>query len=245
MSNSKIYKTTDLAQFKYVKGNRSIHEPWVRKLAELIKEKDLQIPIIVDENMKVQDGQHRLEAYKLCGYPITYIIKDKFELDDVRALNANSKKWSLTDYLMSHVKLGNKEYQLLEWFVKTYNFNILASCAMLNGKGYTDHHIIKSFKKGDFQIKDLEWGKTQARRILWIGEFFQFYKKRNFIDACLSCFQNKTFKWEIFKKRLENNSAKLRNQGSRNDFIVNIERIYNTGTADKNKIRLELYDYKR
>ena len=245
MPNSKIYKTTDLAQFKYVKGNRSIHEPWVRKLAELIKEKDLQIPIIVDENMKVQDGQHRLEAYKLCGFPITYIIKDKFELDDVRALNANSKKWSLTDYLMSHVKLGNKEYQLLEWFIKTYNFPVLPSCAMLNGKGYTDHHIVSSFKKGDFQIKDLEWGKTQARRILWIGEFFQYYKKRNFIDACLSVFQNKTFKWEIFKKRLENNSAKLKNKGSRNYFIVNIERIYNIGTADKNKIRLELYDYKR
>ena len=58
MSNSKIYKTTDLKQFKYVKGNRAIHEPWVRKLAELIKEHDLEIPIIVDENMKVQDGQH-------------------------------------------------------------------------------------------------------------------------------------------------------------------------------------------
>ena len=36
------------------------------------------MPIIVDENMRVQDGQHRLEAYKLCGFPITYIIKDKF-----------------------------------------------------------------------------------------------------------------------------------------------------------------------
>ena len=245
MSNNKIYKTDDLAQFKYVKGNRSIHEPWVRKLAELIKEKDLQMPIIVDENMRVQDGQHRLEAYKLCGFPITYIIKDQFELDDVRALNANNKKWTLTDYLMSHVKLGNKEYQLLEWFVKTYNFPVLACCSMLNGKGYVDHKIVGDFKKGEFKIKDLEWGKTQARRLLWIGEFFQYYKKRNFIDACLSVFQNKTFNWKLFKKRLENNSAKLKNQGSRNDFIVNIERIYNTGTADKNKIRLELYDYKR
>ena len=103
----------------------------------------------------------------------------------------------------------------------------------------------KDFKKGGFVIKDLEWGKTQARRLKWIGEFFQYYKKRNFISAMLSCYQNKTFKWEIFKKRLENNSSKLKNQGSRNDFIVNIERIYNIGTADKNKIRLDLYDYKR
>ena len=245
MPNSKIYKTSDLAQFKYVKGNRSIHEPWVRKLAELIKDKDLEVPIIVDENMKVQDGQHRLEAYKLCGFPVSYIVKDKFELEDVRALNANTKKWTLTDYLMSHVKLGIRDYQLLEWFVKTYQFPIMASIAMLNSKGYVDHKVATGFKNGEFTIKSLEWGKTQAKRITWIGEYFQYYKKRNFIDACLSVFQNKTFEWKIFEKRLKNNSSKLKNQGSRNDFIINIEKIYNTGTADKNKIRLELYDYKR
>jgi hypothetical protein len=245
MSNNKIYSTKDLTQFKYLKGNRSIHEPWVRKLAELIKDKDLQIPIVVDENMKVQDGQHRLEAYKLCGFPISYIIKEKFALEDVRALNANSKKWSLTDYLMSHVKLGNTEYKLLEWFVKTYDMPILWSVAMLNGKGFFDSKITRTFKNGEFVICDLEWGKEQARRLAWVGEFFQYNKKKNFIAAMLAVFRDKTFKWETFKKRLENNSAKLKNQGSRNDFIVNIERIYNTGTSEKNKIRLELYDYKR
>ena len=56
----KIYETKDYSQFKYLKGNRSIHEPWVRKLVELIKEKDLKIPIIVDEYKRVQEGQHRI-----------------------------------------------------------------------------------------------------------------------------------------------------------------------------------------
>ena len=63
-----------------------------------------------------------------------------------------------------------------------------------------------------------------------------------FIAAMLNIFQNKTFKWEIFKQRLKNNSSKLKNQGSRNDFIVNVERLYNHGTNPKNKIRLELYE---
>ena len=147
--------------------------------------------------------------------------------------------------MMSFVKLGNKDYQLLEWFVKTYDMPILASVAMLNKKGFVDSKIIKGYKQGEFKIEDLEWGKTQARRLAWIGEFFQYYKKRQFISAMLSVFKDKTFKWEIFKKRLQGNSSKLKNQGSRNDFIVNIERIYNHGTNPKNKIRLELYDYKR
>ena len=240
-----IYETKEYTKFKYLRGNRSIHEPWVRKLVELIKEKDLQIPIIVDEAMRVQDGQHRLEAYKIVGAPVKYIIKSKFALTEVRSLNQNNKKWTLTDYMMSFVKLNNKDYALLEWFVKTYDMPILASVAMLNNKGFVDTKIIKAYKEGEFKIEDLEWGKTQARRLAWIGEFFQYYKKRQFISAMLSVFKDKTFKWEIFKKRLQGNSSKLKNQGSRNDFIVNIERIYNHGTNPKNKIRLELYDYKR
>ena len=243
--HKKIYETSDYKMFKYLKGNRAIHEPWVRKLAELIKENDLQIPIIVDDKMIVQDGQHRLEAYKIVGLPVKYIIKNKFGLEEVRSINQNSKKWTLTDFMMSFVKLGNKDYQLLEWFVKTYEMPILASVAMLNGKGFVDSKIIKGYKQGEFKISDLEWGKTQARRLAWIGEFFQYYKKRQFIAAMLSVFKDKTFKWDIFKKRLEGNSSKLKNQGSRNDFIINIERIYNHGTNPKNKIRLELYDYKR
>ncbi len=241
----RIYETKDYTQFKYLRGNRSIHEPWVRKLVELIKEKDLQIPIIVDEAMRVQDGQHRLEAYKIVGAPVKYIIKSKFALTEVRSLNQNNKKWTLTDYMMSFVKLNNKDYALLEWFVKTYDMPILASVAMLNNKGFVDTKIIKAYKEGEFKIEDLEWGKTQARRLAWIGEFFQYYKKRQFIAAMLAVFKDKTFKWEIFKRRLQGNSSKLKNQGSRNDFIVNVERIYNHGTNPKNKIRLELYDYKR
>ena len=85
--HKKIYETTDYKMFKYLNGNRSIHEPWVRKLVELIKEKDLQIPIIVDDKMIVQDGQHRLEAYKIVGLPVKYIIKNKFGLEEVRAIN--------------------------------------------------------------------------------------------------------------------------------------------------------------
>ena len=59
MDKNKIYKTTDYSVFKYLKGNRSVNELHVRRLVEAIKEKDLQVPIIVDEKMNVVEGQHR------------------------------------------------------------------------------------------------------------------------------------------------------------------------------------------
>ena len=245
MSNNKIYSTTEYGAFNKLRGNRAVNELHVRRLVEAIKEKDLQIPIIVDHDMNVLDGQHRLDAYKIVGNPITYIIKDKFELQDVRNVNSVNRKWTLTEYLMSYCKLGKKDYQLLEWFHRTYEFGIAECVAMLNGKGYTNVNILKEFRKGEFVIDDLEQGKTWAKNINACGEYFQYYKKATFIKAMLSAMKDKTFSFKIFFKRLSNNSSKLKNQGSRNDFIVNIERLYNHGTANKFKVRLDLYDYKR
>ena len=245
MSNNKIYSTTEYGVFNKLRGNRAVNELHVRRLVEAIKEKDLQIPIIVDHDMNVLDGQHRLDAYKIVGNPITYIIKDKFELQDVRNVNSVNRKWTLTEYLMSYCKLGKKDYQLLEWFHRTYEFGIAECIAMLNGKGYTNVNILKEFRKGEFVIDDLEQGKTWAKNINACGEYFQYYKKATFIKAMLSAMKDKTFSFKIFFKRLSNNSSKLKNQGSRNDFIVNIERLYNHGTANKFKVRLDLYDYKR
>ena len=244
-NNSKVYSTTEYSKFKKLRGNRAINELHVRRLVEAIKEKDLQIPIIVDQDMNVLDGQHRLDAYKIVGNPIFYIVKDRFVLQDVRNVNSVARKWTLTEYLMSYCKLGKKDYQLLEWFHRTYEFGIAECVAMLNGKGYTNVAILKEFRKGDFVIDDLEQGKTWARNINACGEYFQYYKKGTFIKAMLHAMKHKDFKWSIFYKRLCNNSSKLKNQGSRNDFIVNIERIYNHGTANKHKIRLDLYDYSR
>ena len=245
MSNNKIYSTSEYNLFHKLKGNRGINELHVRKLVEAIKEKDLQIPIIVDEDMNVLDGQHRLDAYKIVGNPVSYIVKDKFELQDVRNVNSVNRKWTLTEYLMSYCKLGKKDYQLLEWFHRTYEFGIAECVAMLNGKGYINSTALKEFRKGEFVIEDLEQGKTWAKNINACGEYFQYYKKATFIKAMLSAMKDKTFSFKIFFKRLSNNSSKLKNQGSRNDFIVNIERLYNHGTANKFKVRLDLYDYKR
>ena len=245
MSNSKIYSTTDYNKFGKLKGNRAINELHVRKLVESIKEKDLEMPIAVDENLNVLDGQHRLEAYKIVGNPITYFIKSQFDLQDVRNVNSVNRKWNLTEYLMSFCKLGKKDYQLLEWFHRTYEFGIVECIAMLNGKGYCNTTSRKDFKKGHFVIEDLEQGKTWAKNINACGEYFQYYKKRAFVHAIISCLKDKTFNWSIFYKRLKNNSSKLKNQASKNDFIINIERLYNHGTASKYKIRLDLYDDKR
>ena len=83
----KIHSTTDYNQFKYIKGNREVVESHVKTLSDQIAKKDFQIPIIVNEKMEVCEGQHRLEAYRLLGVPITYIVKEGLEIQDIREMD--------------------------------------------------------------------------------------------------------------------------------------------------------------
>ena len=109
---------------------------------------------------------------------------------DVRNVNSVARKWTLSEYLMSYCKLGKKDYQLLEWFHRTYEFGIAECIAMLNGKGYCNTTITKrKFKRGDFVIDNLEQGKTWAKQINACGEYFQYYKKVTFVKSYVKCYE--------------------------------------------------------
>ena len=241
MPNNRIYSTTDYDQFTYIVGNREVVNKHVRELSNEIETKDLAIPIIVNEKMEVCDGQHRLEAYKVLGLPVQYIIKEGLKLNDIRKLNSVNRKWTMQEYMMSHVKLGAKEYETMEWFTRTYGFSITDSIAMLNGKGYRSQQDLEDFKLGNFVVHDLEHAKNTASAIIKVGEYFEHFRKKSFIHAMISALSDPSFVWSKFDNKLKNFSSLLRNQGSRNDFIINIEKLYNYKTSPDRRIRLKVY----
>ena len=76
--NNVIHITRDYSMFKSVKGNRAIDKGHVQKLIREMKKKDLDLPIFINENDEVVDGQHTLQARKELGRPVRY-IRGKFE----------------------------------------------------------------------------------------------------------------------------------------------------------------------
>ena len=58
----KIHKTYDYDQFADLDGNRDLNQANLNKIIESMRKKYYSIPIIVNKNMQVIDGQHRREA---------------------------------------------------------------------------------------------------------------------------------------------------------------------------------------
>ena len=60
---NKVYKTTDLSIFKSIDGNRVPNLQHIKRLAQSINVYGMKCnPILVNEQMEVIDGQHRLAA---------------------------------------------------------------------------------------------------------------------------------------------------------------------------------------
>src|SRR5690606_774965 len=87
-------KTTDYSIFGEIESNREVDLRHVRKLMKAIEKRNLLHlnPIIVDEQNRVIEGQHRLEAAKQLQVPIYYITDNTVNKSDIEIGRASCGK---------------------------------------------------------------------------------------------------------------------------------------------------------
>lgn len=166
-----IKKTSDLSQFKRHKNNRAIDDQNLKKIIFSIKAKNLleYRPILVDKDMFVIDGQHRLEAARSLAMDIYYQIKDESDAEDIVLLNANQKSWSRQDYIQYYVSKGNKTYVSLARFAKKNN---MKEVEILHYLGQIDSIRAHSVRRGELEfpegeaVEDLQRVVDQVKEIL-------------------------------------------------------------------------------
>jgi hypothetical protein len=103
-----IYETKNYNLFKLLDYNREPNQRILNKLENSIKEIGIQIPIIVNTENEIVDGQHRFWTLQKLGYVVPYIIskawkKDKHTID----INNTSSSWTALDYANYQMKKGN------------------------------------------------------------------------------------------------------------------------------------------
>jgi len=127
-----VYETRDYDLFKILPGNRQLYPTQIKKLANNIAKNPAFTkisPILVNEQMEVIDGQHRLAAYKKyadengINHSIYFVIVKGLGLAEARGLNAGSKPWSPKDYAVAYERSGNAEYGTYLKYSKSTGLN--------------------------------------------------------------------------------------------------------------------------
>lgn len=192
----KILKTKDYSIFKMLPGNRILAERKIKLLINDINHGNnflKYFPILVDSEMNVLDGQHRLFAAKKTNSFIYYIIADKkIDISLVASMNSRSSSWNQKDYLNCYIRRNNPNYQKVQSLMEETQVKISTAIQLLTGdniKEYGGALIAKRFMSGQFEATNYEKVVLFMQKIKNNFYWFDRYRSRQFLSLTLEVYK--------------------------------------------------------
>lgn len=235
---AKVYSTKDYSKFKSLMGNRQIRQSNVSQIQKSSKEEQLLIPIIVNENMEICDGQHRAIAWQNLGKPIYYIICEGYNLSHVKRANQNSVNWVIYDFLKMYSDLGKSTYREINQLMKNNKIKTHAMIKLISKVTQKNQGLVK------YEILDgvLELTDDDILRIKLFLEhlndfvFYSYYKEQTFINAFLDLYFYNQYEHHLMVSKLDKSSHFLSGKfKDKNDALNTLCRMYSYGIT-KNRI---------
>ena len=233
-SSIKVYYTLNYSMFKAIRGNRLLNEPKIKRIMNDIKSGTDMLryyPIVVDENMNVIDGQHRLYIAKKLKCNVYYIISKKATLHEIAKINSNTEKWSNDDFINCYIVNGNKNYEILRDFKDKYRFPLsVCQYLLMYGDAVRDggnDDIKQIFQQGKFRVEKQQRATEIAENVLLFSRF-KNHKSRTFIVAISKIIHTgKCQLSEIVDKYNQQDESVLKQQANYKGYLTNLEEIYN------------------
>jgi len=234
--------TKDYDQFKILEYNREINEGQIKKLITSIQENGFLLPLLVNQDNYVADGQHRLEAAKRLKFEVSYItLNIDFDVLPyiVSRVNECSKNWSLVNYFEMWLCLQKESYiyldKLFKKFIRFDSFPLFSKFMILGGKA------MENFKMGEFTITDsykkrIEMDLNNFQEII---NFNSLLKDFGFVfhQAVANLVLHPEYNHEKMIEKLKENAGSLAKCIDRVDYSIQLQTLYNKGLK-KNKIRI-------
>jgi hypothetical protein len=228
----KVYFTRDYSIFKKMSGNRDVNDSKVRALVREINNGFDMLrynPILVNRNMHVLDGQHRLAAAKEIGSNIWYFMCDDISIQEVARMNNIQQRWKFVDFVECYARTGNEHYQKLKDFLGKYKLGMSMSMALLkNGRPATGGNYVtkKSVEEGGFSSGYYKKAEFLAENV-WRFRFLSGkFKTRAFVTAIHEILDRGTYDMDVLEKKARNYHYLLADYNRSGGFIEALDKIY-------------------
>lgn len=238
----KILTETNYRKFRFIVGNRDILP---KKIENLIKSYNNGInlfpfcPILVNKDMYVIDGQHRLEACKKLKIDVHYTIIPDFTIQQIAEINSTMTKWSMKDYMQAYAKTGRKDYEILELFRSKYELGYAMAIALLmNGTSSVyGTNFLDEFRAGRFCIKYRDKAEKIMKHVVDYVQFLDHKINRDFIRCIELLIISDLYKHTEVIEKFKRTKAKIEPRKTYKLYISQLEDLYNKG----NQMRYFLY----
>lgn len=243
--------TKDYSLFLTVEGNRAINQKHVAKLVDSMQTHGNISAIICRQIEKekeifyeIMDGQHRVEAAKICNLPIEYDCWDITNRGMI-ALNENQKNWTLDDYVNFGVADGLNDYIILSKYRESSGMALTALIEIFGGNKIDPERKKEGEGNTRRQFKEMGVRYDTFKRLTWkipnlersesilnmLQDFYtkfnvQHWKNHRFVSAFITVLNSGNYDHERMLSQMDK-GVKLTRQQKQGDFIANFEHVYN------------------
>ena len=151
-------ETKNYDRFNFIESNREISDSNVNKIEKSILSIGLQVPIVVNSNYEIIEGQHRFIALRRNKLVVPYIVSQSASENNIANLQ-ESKKWTALDFCKSLATKGDLSCEMAlrfadEWYKESNKkmSKIKTLELLMDGKGSSG--VLSKLKRGTFVINE-------------------------------------------------------------------------------------------
>lgn len=241
-----VHKTTDYGQFNYIESNRTVNKNHVQHLIKSFEENPGLVqtrPILVNQDMQVIDGQHRLQACATLRIPVYFMIASGTNVESAQLMNALQRGWSNVDFARSYALNRDdiKRSATYKTFLALFEeYKIPISLLISFCEQRTRSNATKSFRNGELKIVDEEvtrvWLNMMEDVIELVDKEILAHNRYAFTGALFTLFNNPDYNHERMLKKLR--EKRLEPQFDKTGYMRALESIYNNNIKlDDKRVR--------
>lgn len=229
------YRTENYSLFARLEGNRPVLSLRVSKIVKSISTYGyIYNPIVVNEKYEVIDGQGRLEALRLLGLPVDFVISHGAGLKQCIALNAYTTKWSTMDYIESYSEMGYEDYSRMKSIIDAFpNLKLNVKVIIATGRASVPTGVINDGKL----VVDEDSMNTIYSDLGFVNEFVPYINRMTGRQEHLCHALAFAHHCGIDDERLLRvvSNAQLPSLSSAKEAMNYLSDLYNKGLKDPNK----------
>lgn len=236
--NPKLMTTKDYSRFELCQFNRNVTK--TKNLRESMKQYGF-IPaypihcVAKGSRLLIKAGHHRFEVAQELGIPVFYVVSE--DAATIHELEKATTRWSVTDYLESHVRCGSEDYKKLKEYHDETGIPLQMCVSILGGESAGSSNKMQQFKDGAFRILGQQHA-DDIKRIVCHCQSLGINVNQNFVNALSRCLRVEEFSIETFLTRATSNKNDFRKCRTVDEQMRHFEDIYNYKAQHQNKLAL-------
>lgn len=235
-------KKWTMAEIRITDVNRNVVPTQVERLTESIKKNGYfeGMPIMVNPDGLIVDGQHRFLACKNLGIEAPIVEVKNFDI--VPILNSTQMRWSMKDYIKYYSAKGYPDYIILESLCKARDVSPNVAYSIINGRNINRQGLAQvhknDIKDGSFTIPDksekgLKKIDRKVEAVMRIIQMLDLPKTDRLCIAITRLANDSNFSFKVMEKKIAYQKARVYRCSTIQEYMNMLAGIYNNKNMKK------------